>query len=41
MAGVTGDDGAVRRVIDGRPEAIRRNCEDSLQRLQTDVIDLY
>ena len=41
MAGVTGDDGTVRRVIDGRPEAIRRNCEDSLRRLQTDVIDLY
>jgi len=41
MAGVTGDDGAMRRVIDGRPEAIRRNCEDSLRRLQTDVIDLY
>lgn len=41
MAGVTGDDGVVRRVIDGRPEALRRNCEDSLRRLQTDVIDLY
>ena len=41
MAGVTGDDGAMRRVIDGRPEAIRRNCEDSLRRLQADVIDLY
>jgi len=41
MAGVTGDDGAMRRVIDGRPEALRRNCEDSLRRLQTDVIDLY
>jgi len=41
MAGVTGDDGTVRRVIDGRPEAVRRNCEDSLRRLQTDVIDLY
>ena len=41
MAGVTGDDGVVRRVIDGRPETIRRNCEDSLRRLQTDVIDLY
>lgn len=40
MAGVTFDDG-MRRVIDGRPEAIRRNCEDSLVRLQTDVIDLY
>jgi hypothetical protein len=41
MAGVKGDDGVKRRVIDGRPEAIRRNCEDSLQRLGTDVIDLY
>ncbi len=40
MAGVKFDDG-VKRVIDGRPEAIRRNCEDSLRRLQTDVIDLY
>ncbi|MCX7166096.1 MAG: aldo/keto reductase [Rhodocyclales bacterium] len=36
MAGVSG-----RRVIDGRPEALKRNCEESLQRLQTDVIDLY
>jgi aryl-alcohol dehydrogenase-like predicted oxidoreductase len=41
MAGVRGDDGAMRRVIDGRPEAVRANCEDSLRRLQTDVIDLY
>jgi aryl-alcohol dehydrogenase-like predicted oxidoreductase len=41
MAGVKGDDGVMRRVIDGRPAAIRRNCEDSLQRLGTDVIDLY
>jgi aryl-alcohol dehydrogenase-like predicted oxidoreductase len=40
MAGVSLDDG-VKRVIDGRPEAIRRNCEDSLRRLQTEVIDLY
>ena len=40
MAGVAFPDG-VKRVIDGRPEAIRRNCEDSLRRLQTDVIDLY
>jgi aryl-alcohol dehydrogenase-like predicted oxidoreductase len=40
MAGVTFDDG-VKRVIDGSPEAIRRNCEDSLKRLQTEVIDLY
>lgn len=41
MAGVPGPDGKPVRVIDGRPEAIRRNCEDSLRRLQTDVIDLY
>lgn len=41
LAGVRGDDGVLRRVIDGRPEAIRRNCEDSLRRLRTDVIDLY
>jgi len=40
MAGVRFDDG-VKRVIDGGPEAIRRNCEDSLKRLQTEVIDLY
>jgi aryl-alcohol dehydrogenase-like predicted oxidoreductase len=40
MAGVQFEDG-IRRVIDGRPEAIRRNCEDSLRRLRTDVIDLY
>jgi aryl-alcohol dehydrogenase-like predicted oxidoreductase len=40
MAGVSFPDG-VKRVIDGRPEAIRRNCEDSLKRLQTEVIDLY
>jgi aryl-alcohol dehydrogenase-like predicted oxidoreductase len=30
-----------QREIDGRPEAIRRHCEESLQRLKTDVIDLY
>jgi aryl-alcohol dehydrogenase-like predicted oxidoreductase len=41
LAGVTGDDGTVRRVIDGRPETLRRNCEDSLRRLRTDTIDLY
>lgn len=40
MAGVQFPDG-VKRVIDGRPEAIRRNCEDSLRRLGTEVIDLY
>ena len=40
MAGVQFADG-MKRVIDGRPETIRRNCEDSLRRLGTDVIDLY
>lgn len=40
MAGVSFPDG-VKRVIDGRPEAIWRNCEDSLKRLGTEVIDLY
>ena len=40
MAGVMFD-GSMKRVIDGRPETVRRNCEDSLKRLQTDVIDLY
>ena len=30
-----------QREISGRPDMIRRNCEDSLTRLQTDVIDLY
>lgn len=41
MAGVLGEDGVQRRVIDGHPKTLRRNCEDSLQRLGTDVIDLY
>jgi aryl-alcohol dehydrogenase-like predicted oxidoreductase len=40
VAGVKFDDG-VKRVIDGRPETLRQNCEDSLRRLRTDVIDLY
>lgn len=30
-----------KRVIDGRPEAIKQACDASLQRLGTDVIDLY
>ncbi|HEY0823318.1 MAG TPA: aldo/keto reductase [Ramlibacter sp.] len=41
LAGVPDENGVLKRVIDGRPEAIRRNCEDSLRRLQTDVIDVY
>ncbi len=37
--GMQGVDG--KRVIDGRPETLRRTLEDSLRRLQTDHIDLY
>ena len=37
--GMTGVDG--KRVIDGRPQTLKRTCEESLKRLQTDVIDLY
>jgi aryl-alcohol dehydrogenase-like predicted oxidoreductase len=37
--GMFGLDG--KRVIDGRPATVRKNLEDSLQRLQTDLIDLY
>ena len=37
--GLHGDDG--KRVIDGRPASIKANCERSLKRLRTDVIDLY
>jgi aryl-alcohol dehydrogenase-like predicted oxidoreductase len=34
-----GPDG--QRIIDGRPETIRKTLDDSLRRLQTDCIDLY
>ncbi|MFF0567542.1 aldo/keto reductase [Streptomyces sp. NPDC004041] len=37
--GMTGIDG--RRVIDGRPETIRRTADEALARLRTDVIDIY
>ncbi|WP_373741812.1 aldo/keto reductase [Neisseria sp.] len=37
--GMGGVDG--KRVIDGRPETLMQQAEASLQRLQTDVIDLY
>ena len=37
--GMSGVDG--KRVIDGRPETIKAQCDASLQRLQTEVIDLY
>jgi hypothetical protein len=36
---MTGVDG--KRVIDGRPETLKNTCDEALQRLQTDVIDLY
>ncbi len=36
-----GPGGALQRVIDGRPEAILRDCDDSLRRLGTDHIDVY
>ena len=34
-------DGKRVRVIDGRPQTLRKTCEESLRRLQTEVIDLY
>jgi aryl-alcohol dehydrogenase-like predicted oxidoreductase len=37
--GMTGVDG--RRVIDGRPQTLKRTCLESLARLRTDFIDLY
>jgi aryl-alcohol dehydrogenase-like predicted oxidoreductase len=30
-----------KTVMDGRPEILKQTCEDSLRRLNTDVIDLY
>lgn len=30
-----------KKVIDGRPETLHRQCEESLARLQTDHLDLY
>ena len=38
---ITSVDGKLQRVIDGRPATLLRQCEDSLRRLGTDVIDLY
>lgn len=37
--GIVSKDG--RRGVDGRPEQVAQRCEESLERLQTDVIDLY
>lgn len=39
--GMSAPEPTARRIIDGRPETIRQQCEASLQRLQTDHIDLY
>jgi len=36
---IKGNDGVMRRTVDGSPAAVRRDCEESLRRLQTDVID--
>jgi aryl-alcohol dehydrogenase-like predicted oxidoreductase len=38
---ITRVDGKPVRVIDGRPETLLRQCEDSLRRLNTEVMDLY
>jgi aryl-alcohol dehydrogenase-like predicted oxidoreductase len=37
--GMTGIDG--KKVIDGRPETLLKTCDESLRRLQADVIELY
>lgn len=37
--GMTGVNGV--RTVDGRPETIHATCNEALQRLRTDVIDLY
>ncbi|MEK9661940.1 MAG: aldo/keto reductase, partial [Alphaproteobacteria bacterium] len=37
--GIYRKDGAV--VIDGRPDSIKRECDESLARLKTEIIDLY
>ena len=42
MQGVdVANDGKLVRVIDGKPATLQKTLEDSLRRLQTDVIDLY
>jgi aryl-alcohol dehydrogenase-like predicted oxidoreductase len=33
--------GSGRNAMDSRPETLRRQCDESLKRLRTDVIDLY
>lgn len=34
-------DAEKRQLRDGRPESIRRHCEESLRRLETDCVELY
>ena len=41
MTGVPNEQGVKVRVIDGRPDTLKATCEEALQRLRTDVIDLY
>ena len=41
MSGVPNEQGVKVRVIDGRPATLKATCEEALQRLRTDVIDLY
>jgi aryl-alcohol dehydrogenase-like predicted oxidoreductase len=41
MSGVANAEGVKVRVIDGRPATLKATCEESLRRMQTDVIDLY
>jgi hypothetical protein len=38
---VPNEQGVKVRVIDGRPDTVKATCEAALQRLRTDVIDLY
>ncbi len=36
-----GKDETGKAVVNGRPDVLKRQCEESLRRLQTEVIDLY
>lgn len=39
--GIVREKGKYERTINGRPEYVRKSCENSLRRLKRDVIDLY
>jgi len=41
LASKCGLSDGTRRELNGSPERLKRTCEESLQRLKTDVIDLY